>query len=403
MRAIIHKSRASGSIIAPPSKSFAHRLLIVAALSNGISKIENVTLSNDIIATLNCIKTLGKDVQIIDNTVIIKSDTNRKLNDILEFDCLESGSTLRFFIPIALSTGKKVIFKGTKRLIERGIGPYEEICKNQNIFVEKKSNHIIFNGKLRNDIFYVPGNISSQFISGLLFALPLLEGNSKIVITSSIESKNYIDITLDTMAKAGISIDNDKNEYILNSPQKYISNNYIVEGDYSNSAFLDVYNYIGGNVLVKGLNDNSLQGDSIYKKYFDILENRYATIDLQDSIDLGPIMFAFSAIKKGAHFTGTERLKIKESDRIADMATELTKFGVNVISESNNVYIDNSMLHAPNDELDGHNDHRIVMALTMLASIYGATINGVEAVNKSYPDFFDKIKQLGIEVELHDK
>ena len=273
----------------------------------------------------------------------------------------------------------------------------------QNIKVEKHDDYILFDGKLRSDTFNVPGNISSQFISGLLFALPLLDNNSQINITTNIESKNYIDITLDVIRQAGIEIEIRSNGYYIRGNQTFINRNYFVEGDYSNSAFLDVYNYIGGNVQIEGLNANSLQGDSVYNDLFQMLSKEHATINLENSIDLGPIMFAFASIKHGAHFIGTDRLKIKESNRITDMAKELNKFGIIVKEDLNNVIIDNSNLHASNEELDGHNDHRIVMALSMMASIYGATINGVEAVNKSYPDFFEKIQRLGIEVELHDK
>ena len=402
MRAVINKSQALGVVNAPPSKSYAHRLLIVAALSKGKSEINNITLSNDILATINCLRTLRKIVIIKDSSIIVNNDNNEILDDTLIFDCNESGSTLRFFIPIALTTGKKVIFKGTKRLIERGIGPYEEICAKQNIKVEKHDTHIIFEGKLKSSTFNVPGNISSQFISGLLFALPLLDGDNKIIITTPIESKNYIDITIDTLSKSGIRINYENNIIEIPGNQRFTNQDYTVEGDYSNSAFLDVYNYLNGNVTVNNLNPNSLQGDKLYKKYFDLLSKENSIIDLSNSIDLGPIMFAFASLKYGGHFIGTSRLKIKESDRIQDMAKELRKFGVHVTEGDNEVFIENTNIHSPNEDLDGHNDHRIVMSLVVIASIYGGIITGCEAVNKSFPDFFEKIKSLGIEVELYD-
>lgn len=402
MRAVVNKSQALGYVIAPPSKSYAHRLLIVAALSKGLCKIENVALSEDILATINCLKTLGKKVIIDGNTIFIDNLISHDLEDTLIFDCNESGSTLRFFIPIALTTGKKVIFKGSKRLIERGIGPYEEICQKQNIKVEIKEHQISFEGKLTNGVFSVIGNISSQFISGLLFALPLLDGDSRIIVTTPLESRNYVDITLDALNQAGIEVNRVNNNFNIRGNQEFETRNYIVEGDYSNAAFLDVYNYLGGNVLINGLNPNSLQGDKVYRKCFEELSQGYSIIDLQNNIDLGPILFAFAGLKYGGHFKGTSRLKIKESDRVKDMQKELRKFGINLIEASDEVYIENNNLHAPTEVLDGHNDHRIVMALTVMSTLFGGEIDGCEAVKKSFPDFFNQIRQLGIEVECHD-
>ena len=403
MRAVIQKSKAFGHIIASPSKSYAHRLLISAALSYGKCKISNVSFSNDILATINCLKTLGRKITIKEDSVLIENNPNIQLEDTLIFDCIESGSTLRFFIPIALTTGKKAIFRGSKKLLERGILPYEKICEEQNIIVEKHEECIIFDGNLKPNTFYIPGNISSQFISGLLFTLPLLNGDSKIIITTEVESKNYIDITLDVLNKAGIQVVSNDKEYFIKGNQQYQQFDYDVEGDYSNVAFIDAYNYFDGEVVIEGLNQSSYQGDKKYKEYFELLSKSYTKIDIANTIDLGPILFAFASLKHGGHFTGVSRLKIKESNRINDMALELAKFGVYLTEINNDVVINNQNIHAPNEILDGHNDHRIVMALTLMATTYGGTIDGCEAVNKSYPDYFEKIKSLGIEVEIHDK
>lgn len=394
----INKSIACGVLNAPPSKSYAHRLLIASMLSNDNCIVNNISMSNDIIASINCIKALGKDVIINKDSINVIS-SNKELDDELVFDCLESGSTLRFFIPIACLSGKKLIFKGSKRLIERGIGVYEDIFKKQNISLIKEEDRYIIEGKLKSDDFYVNANISSQFISGLLFALPLLDGDSRIIITSNIESKNYIDITIDVLKQAGIDIEFNDNIFYIKGNQKYICNNYTVEGDYSNSAFLEAFNYLGGNVIVNGLNDNSCQGDKVYKEYFDILNKGYACIDIKNCIDLGPILFCFSALKYGAKFINTSRLKIKESDRVKDLASELEKFGVLVIDNGNEVIIDNKNLHKASCVLSGQNDHRIVMALSIMLSVFGGEIEGYEAVNKSYPKFFEDLKRLGVEVE----
>lgn len=400
MKAIINKSIANGCIKAQPSKSYAHRLLIASLLSNSDCVIENIILSNDILETIECIRVLGRDVIINDNKVIINVRKDFDINscDELVFNCNESGSTFRFFIPIALTYGKKVIFKGSKRLIERGIGVYEDICFNQNIECIKEDTQITFIGKLKSDVFNVVGNISSQFISGLLFALPLLEKNSKIVLTTNLESKSYIDITLDVLNQAGVNVNFNNNEFYVFGLQKYNKTNWIVEGDYSNCAFIDAFNYLNGKVKIEGLNNNSLQGDKKYLELFPLLDLKYETIDISNCIDLGPILFCFASLKNGATFVGTNRLAIKESNRIKDIKEELEKFNVNVIEENNKVIIDNKLISKPSCKLNGHNDHRIVMALCVMLSVYGGEIDGIEAINKSYPNFFNDLEKLGIEV-----
>lgn len=404
MKVTINKSVAKGIVQAQPSKSYAHRLLIASALTNEESTIENVVLSNDILATINCIKALGKDVIIKGDyikTIIIKNNDNFNIDNKEEiiFDCLESGSTLRFFIPIALLLNKKVIFKGTKKLISRGIQIYEDICATQNIKIIKEEDKITFIGKLQADCFNVLGNISSQFISGLLFALPLLDEDSCITITTPLESKNYIDITIDVLRQSGIIIDQkDDNKYYIIGNQQYSLNNCIVEGDYSNASFIDSFNYLNGEVSIKGLNKESYQGDKVYTSHFEKLNQEYCECDIKNCIDLGPILFAFASLKHGGCFTGVSRLRIKESDRISDIKEELQKFNVEVIEEDNKVIINNKNIKAPNEILNGKNDHRIVMALSIMLSVYGGMIEGVEAVNKSYPSFFDDLKSLGVEV-----
>lgn len=395
----IKKSTANGRITVPPSKSYAHRLLIAAALTNQKCTIENIELSNDINATINCLSTLGKKVTITGKTAIVETIKQvNELEDILTFDCLESGSTLRFFIPIALTLGKTITFKGTEKLLSRGISVYEEICENQNIQVLKQQNQITFKGLLKPSTFNIPGNISSQFITGLLFALPLLNGDSYINITTNLESANYIDITLDVLRLSGIEIVNIDHRYIIKGHQEYQVSNYIVEGDYSNAAFLDAFNYLDGSVELIGLKDNSMQGDKIYKKYFKLLSSSFVEIDLQNAIDLGPIVFVMASIFHGAHFLNTERLKIKESNRIYDLSLELKKFGIELEELNNEVIIRKQVLHQPTEVLDGHNDHRIVMALSVLLTVTGGFIEGTEAVKKSYPAFFNDLKAIGIEV-----
>ena len=401
----INKSVANGILKAPPSKSYAHRLLISSSLSKENSTISNVELSNDIIATINCLKALGKKIEYNkDNkTVYISHEYNfNELNDEIILDAYESGSTYRFLIPISLLSGKKVIFKGTERLIQRGIGEYENIFKTQNIEIEKYSNYIILKGTLKPGVFELKGNISSQFITGLLFTLPLLNGDSKIILTTNLESKNYVDITIDVLKKSGIFITEIENGYEIKGNQIYKPLNMSVEGDHSNAAFLDAFNYIGGKLELSGLNENSYQGDKVYKEFFEKLSKSYETIDISNCIDLGPILFCFASLMHGGHFVKTSRLKIKESNRIEAVKVELEKFGIEVIELEDEVFINNKNLHAPNDILYGQNDHRVVMSMSVMASYFGGTIIGCEAVRKSYPNFFEDLKKVGIEVTYLD-
>ena len=396
----INKSNANGQVQAPPSKSYAHRLLIGAALCQNDVTVENIELSNDINATIKCIESLGKKVIYNDLSRTITITKGNSEN--ILFDCNESGSTLRFFIPIVLALKQKGLFVGTKRLMERGLGIYEDIFNTIGIKYEKSLESIEVSGTLIPYRYLVKGNISSQFITGLLFSLPLLDGDSIIEIIPPVESINYILITLDVLKQFGIKIDADLENNIIQikGNQTYSGSKYVVEGDYSNAAFLDVYNYIGGNVKVLGLHENSLQGDKVYKKYFDILNTEGSPIiDIKDSIDLGPILFTFAAIKNGATITGTKRLAIKESNRIVDVLTELAKFGVTFEIEEDQVKINKCTLHKPTEILNSHNDHRITMSLVAILSLFGGDIEGTNSVNKSYPTYFNTIKDLGIEVD----
>lgn len=392
MKIRIEKGLPSGEITAPPSKSYAHRLLVCSALSGG-ARVDGVAYSEDILATLDCIKSLGLDFTREEKSVSIFEGGEK--NEV--FNCRESGSTLRFFIPIALARGGKNKFKGTKRLISRGISVYEEICKKQGILVEFTDDSITFDGNLVPDTFEVRGDISSQFISGLFFALPLLDGDSVVKITTPLESKPYIDITIDTLAKFGITIlQRGENEFFIKGNQKYRAIDTTVEGDFSNSAFLDAFGVLGTDISVIGLYYFSLQGDRIYKELFEKIKEGYLEADITACPDLGPILIALCAARDGGYITGTKRLKIKESDRAEAMATELAKFGIQVDVFENAVKIHKGQLKAPKEILNSHNDHRIVMALSVISTLVGAEIDGCEAVSKSYPNFFEDIKSLGV-------
>ena len=413
MKIKIEKSIFSGKVCAPPSKSYAHRLLIASALSNNESIISNVDLSDDINATLNSIYAYGRNFikQIDDHYYKIifdakKNDDDKKIgNDIIRtFDCNESGTTIRLFMPIAISKFYNCKFIGSERLIERGVGIYENILKN--VLFEKDRWTIKTKGFINSGKYEFPGNVSSQYISGLLFALPLIDGDSELKIIGNVESKNYILMTLDTLKKVGVKIDYDENNlnyFYIYGNQKYVAINATVEIDYSNVPFLDAFNYFGSNVEITNLDFKdsiSLQADKIYKKYFDLLNEKYATIDISDCIDLGPILITFASMKNGAHFINTSRLAIKESDRGNAICMELSKCGANIEVHDNDIVVEKSYLYAPKSTLSSHNDHRIAMSLSLLSTMFDIEIDGAECVKKSFPNYFDKLKQLGGRISL---
>ncbi len=396
MKIKIEKGIARGTVKAPPSKSFAHRLLICAALAQGKSKIEGISQSEDMNATLDCIRALGVDFTKTGDAVSINGTFG---DGEYVFNCHESGSTLRFFIPIALLSGRTCVFTGTERLMARGIDLYRELFAPLGVTFERETDRIIAKGRLSPGFYSLRGDVSSQYISGLLFALPLLNGDSMINVTTELESAPYVDITVACLKAFGIEIEKGADTYYIRGNQKYKPCNLTVEGDYSNAAFLDGFNLLGGDVSVLGLNEDSLQGDKIYREYFKMIRNGYSTIDISACPDLGPVLFALASVCDGSTFVGTKRLKIKESDRCEAMKTELVKFGVTVEIFENSVTVGGGA-KAPECELCGHNDHRIVMSLALLLSRFGGVIDGFEAVCKSYPDFFDTICKLGIGSEI---
>lgn len=394
MKLEIYKGKADGIVTAPPSKSMAHRFLICGALSSG-SEIHNIAFSKDIEATIECLKNLGANIEICGTTVKCGGLNINKLQNNKMF-CNESGSTLRFMIPLCLLFGKDITLNGSERLFSRSLEVYENIAEEQGLYFKCDKNSVVVNGVLKSGEYRVRGDISSQFISGLMFALPLLKGHSIIKIEGNIESKPYIMLTLKALKDFGIDIKFFDNEIYIKGNQKYNGGIFTVEGDYSNAAFLDAFNIIGGNVEVNGLCPESEQGDRIYKEYFSELENGSPTLDISDCPDLGPILIALAAAKNGAIFTGTKRLEIKESDRGNAMKEELAKFGCSITVEDNRILVPKSVLKAPTKEIYGHNDHRIVMAMAVLLTLTGGIIDGVEAVSKSYPDFFNILSTLGV-------
>ena len=399
MNVIIQPGRAKGTICAPPSKSMAHRLLICAGLSHGTSRISGLELNEDILATIDCLKNLGASCAIAGDTVMVTGMDPRKAEPSQILCCRESGSTLRFLIPLALLSGNSVTFTGSEALFSRPLDVYQQLCHDHGFTFERKNTHLNIKGILSGGTYQIPGNISSQFITGLLFALPLTKNDSRIEITTALESKSYIDLTLQALHDFGVKAWWDSDTAIcIPGNQQYRPQNMTVEGDYSGAAFFAALNTFGSEVEITGLSPDSLQGDRVYADFFPQLCQGRPTIDIADCPDLGPILFAVAAAKNGAAFTGTRRLKFKESDRSAAMAQELTAFGTEVLVEENAVTIIPTAFHHPQKIHYGHNDHRIVMALAVLLTLTGGEIAGAEAVQKSFPDFFSKLQSLGIHV-----
>ena len=398
----IEESKLSGTATFPASKSISHRLLIAASLAQGESRIYGISKCDDVMATIASLSSLGIEFSFDGDTAIVKGIDIKNASAKEALFVNESGSTLRFLIPLAYLIGKDINFTGARRLFERPLGIYADIAKDQTMTFELYENSLKVSGSMKAGDYRIKGNISSQFVTGLLFALPLLEEDSKIVIDPPFESRPYVNITIDALSRFGVDVRfEDENTIAIAGRQTYKSTDCSVEGDWSGGAFLLALKMLHEDVTVVGFNDDSLQGDKIAKEYLEKIRVGTPTLDITDCPDLGPILFAMAAYFNGATFTGTRRLKIKESDRAEAMKCELEKFGarVDIFEDSVKVY---GGIHKPEDVLLGHNDHRIVMSLATLASKVGGTISGAEAINKSYPEFFETLKKLGTNIKILD-
>ena len=397
----IEKGRAKGCVSAPPSKSMAHRLLICAALSSGESVIHGMSDCEDVRATLDCLSALGVPFEQNGDTVKIKGIDAREMSASAPLSCRESGSTLRFLVPLCMISGNNTMLTGAPQLMKRPMNVYETLAKEKGLTFSQDERSVIVKGPLKSGEYKVAGNVSSQFISGLLFALPLVKGDSTINIIPPVESRSYIELTLFALREFGVDV-TWKDDYTLfiKGGQTYKATETTVEGDYSGAAFFEAMNSLGSEIKIEGLREDSLQGDKVYSRYFEMLSKGTPTIHIGNCPDLGPVLFAVSAAKNGGIFTGTARLKIKESDRAAAMAEELKKFGVSVTIHDDAVVVYPLDFHKPTENLCGHNDHRIVMSLAVLLTLTGGTIEGAEAISKSFPTFFEDIKSLGIGVRV---
>ena len=395
-------SRPAGCVMAPPSKSMAHRLLICGALAKGRSVIHGVSDSDDVRATLACLSALGATYTQMGDTVEIHGFDPRESRDCPTLPCNESGSTLRFLVPLCLFGGGERRFEGSPTLFSRPLSVYEEICREAGILFKREEAALTLNGRLAAGDYRVAGNISSQFISGLLFALPLLDGDSTLTVLPPLESGSYLDLTLSALAAFGIKIERtDERHFRIKGNQTYRATEAQVEGDFSGAAFFEALRLFDCDVRVEGLSENSLQGNRAYREFYPLLLRGTPTLPIANCPDLGPILMALAAAKNGAVLCGTRRLKMKESDRGAAMAKELAKFGCSVSVHDDSIVVYPLSFHAPTEDLDGHNDHRIVMALSTLATFTGGRIRGAEAVKKSMPEYFTLMQSLGAEVTLY--
>ena len=399
-------SRLCGKVAAPPSKSVAHRALICGALTPG-AEIKNVAYSQDILATLECLQELGATVEKRVDSVFVGGLNIKNAPDNAALNCRESGSTLRFLIPLCLVSGKRLILTGSERLLSRPLSAYKELCRQNGLDFAVSHSGVALRGPLCGGDFKLRGDISSQFITGLLLALPLAGGRSVLHVEGAFESRPYVDITVDIMHKFGIDVvcdrSGDRFEVV---PGDYMlrGGGFTVEGDFSNAAYIEALSLLGGSVEVTGLPPagETKQGDSVYRRYFAELSKGKREFDLSDCPDLAPIMFALAAYCNGGEFSGTSRLAAKESDRAAAMSLELQKFGADVHVYENSVKIASCGLHAPTAPLSSHNDHRVVMALSALCCVYGGVIEDAGAVDKSFPNYFEKLRSLNAEFTCHE-
>ncbi|BCZ48828.1 3-phosphoshikimate 1-carboxyvinyltransferase [Clostridium gelidum] len=420
----IYPNKLSGEVKIPPSKSMAHRAVICAALSDGVSKVTNIDYSDDIIATIEAMSSLGaKITQTTDYLEVygIKCPENIKANELRNertIDCNESGSTLRFLVPIA------TLFDGVNRFVGRGNLGKRPLDTYYNIFDEQKIKYtykegtldLKTEGKLRHGEFKVKGNISSQFITGLLFTLPLLDGDSKIIITTEMESKGYIDLTLSAIKDFGVEIiNNNYEEFIIKGNQNYKSRDYRVEGDYSQAAFFFSADALSNNVVLNDLKLDSLQGD---KEVIDILERmglnlknknngligavsgelKATVIDGSQCPDIIPVVSLVAALSTGTtEIINAGRLRIKECDRLAAVTSELNKLGAKITEKEDGLIIEGVKELKGGIEVWSHKDHRIAMTLAIASTMCTEPIilKDYECVSKSYPQFWDDFKNVG--------
>ena len=409
MKIKIHPSRISGTVAAPPSKSFAHRLIIAACLSGGRKRVKNTGDSKDVRATVRALTALGADCALSGGDFVTNGFS---VAENAVADCGESGSTLRFLIPVAAALGADASFTGTEKLLGRPCGALIDCLKTHGV----SADGFKFAGRLSGGTFVIDGGISSQYITGLLFAAPLTGQDCEIVVTGKEVSKPYIEITLAVLEKSGITVKRTKNGFFIPKGQKYALPNVTeTEGDWSGAAFTLAAGAIGGSVTVTGLNPESIQGD---RKIAEILSRFGAsvtfsdgavtakpsgdgtlkglTVDCAEIPDLAQIIAVTAAFAQGKTvLLGTENLKHKESDRTAAIINTLAAAGIKAETDGRSITVYGG---APKGfTADSGNDHRTAMSAAVLAAYSDgeSVIDRAEAVDKSYPAFYEDMKKTG--------
>lgn len=423
MNVTITPNKLKGDVVIPPSKSLSHRAIIAAALAQGKSVISNVIYSDDIKATIASMRACGASIEEYNDYLVINGSKVKRTSNIINAN--ESGSTIRFMIPIALVCDEPITFTGNNHLVKRPLEIYTELFDKYNIKYELETENYlpmkVYNG-IKPGIYEVRGDVSSQFITGLLYALPMLNADSKIVITTKLESKGYIDLTMDILKKFGIIIETtDYTSFYIKGNQEFKPCDYTIEGDYSQVAFWAVAGTLGAKINMLNMNQESYQGD---KKILDDIKDfggectfngsiltakhvspKACTIDFAQSPDLGPILTVLASVSEGiTEFINVERLRIKECDRVTCMIDELKKMGAILEETKDTMTITGVKTLKGSLELDSHNDHRIVMALAIASLVCESDIKikNAGAIKKSYPHFFEAFASVGGKVVYED-
>ena len=391
-----------GAVTPPPSKSQAHRLILCAALAEGRSIIRNLAFSQDIRATLGCVSALGASWTEQESGVIaVDGIGGREYSGALpHLDCGESGSTLRFLIPIALAVAGGAEFSGRGRLMQRPQKPYFDLFDRMGIKYEQKDDRLRVEGRLSAGEYRLPGNVSSQFFTGLLYALPLLEGQSRIIPTTALESEDYIRMTIQAQKLAGLSVEELPGGGYAVQGQCYRPMDVAVEADWSQAGFWYAAKNLGSDLTIRGMDEQSLQGDRRIAEFAELL-NREGDreIDVSQCPDLVPPLAAMAALRRGdCRITGAARLRIKESDRLAAVTAALNAMGARVEEFPEELLIHGVSSLKGGAVIDCCNDHRIAMMCAVAAtrSVGGETVlQGAECVRKSYPDFWQVYRALG--------
>lgn len=413
-------SNADGEVSVPSSKSMTHRALICAALSKGKSVISNVLFSDDIKATIESLTELGAKFDIEGNKVTVKGVKKLRYSG-EPVNCNESGSTIRFLIPIFSLSDKEVTFVGKESLISRPFNVYQEIFEQDGNSFNQQNDKIVISGSIKSREYHLPGNVSSQFFSGLMFALPLLKEDSTIYFTGDLESRSYIDLTIEILQCFDIDIKELENGYFIPGNQRYKPTDYSVEGDYSQAAFHLVNGVLNGFVKVNNMNHDSKQGDKavidIIKKmkgkvifteegYITEKTQTYGTtIDVSDCPDLAPILALLCSLSKGtSKLINIQRLRLKESDRVESTVSTLSRLGANISVIDDEIVIHGKTSLEGGVTLDSYNDHRIAMMISIAAMRCNKEIALLRplAINKSYPTFFTDYRKTGGKYTIKD-